>query len=385
MGLFSSSSYSDIFTFGEKQLHYNRVPINNVSERAIEVPIGLNFLMEHNSKRILEVGNVLQQYIQQPIYGTWNILDKFEVGPDVLNIDLMEYNPEEKYEAIISISTVEHIGQRKDPSGSYGEEDNVRDKEAPLKAIVKIYNLLKEGGHALITVPFGKLIDHGWLIHFDDHYMQLLINKYEIPDDELIIKYYRKMEMEMTWNNPRQVWVPCLKENLADTIYDSPFPNANGIAVLEINKKSDKELRIESIKNTDIKFHSPNIINNLYFNYINRFNIPSNHDLDGWIPIRNQGVVFHGPYVELDSGWYTLDFKLETSTNFDFTIDFASNMGTKIIMCHSANGSLELQYCFHLPSPESKFEIRLFNDTVFPRGTVTFPMVRVRKLTLRKL
>ncbi|MGM0887462.1 MAG: hypothetical protein ACQEW5_10930 [Bacillota bacterium] len=385
MGLFSCLSYSDIFTFGEKQLHYNRVPINNVSERAIEVPIGLNFLMEHNSKRVLEVGNVLQQYIQQPIYGTWNILDKFEVGPDVLNIDLMEYNPEEKYEAIISISTVEHIGQRKDPSGSYGEEDNVRDKEAPLKAIVKIYNLLKEGGHALITVPFGKLIDHGWLIHFDDQYMQLLINKYEIPDDELNIKYYRKMEMEMTWNNPRQEWVPCLKENLADTIYDYPFPNANGIAVLEINKKSDKELRIESIKNSDIKFHSPNIINNLYFNYINRFNIPSNHDLDGWIPVRNQDVIFHGPYVELDSGWYTLDFHLEASTNFDFTIDFASNLGTKIIMCHSANGSLELQYSFHLPSPESKFEIRLFNDTVFPRGTVTFPMVRVRKLTLRKL
>lgn len=385
MGFYSNYMYSDTFSYGEKQLYYNRVPINNASERAIEVPIGLNFLMEHNSKRVLEVGNVLQQYIQQPIYGTWDILDKFELFPGVINIDLMEYNPAEKYDAIICISTVEHIGQRKDPSGTYGEEDNERDKEAPLKAIVQIYNLLKEEGCALITVPFGKLIDHGWLIHFDEQYLQLLVDKYEIPANELTIKYYKKMDMEVTLENPLQYWVPCLKENLADTIYDYPFPNANGIAVLEIKKNSNKLLKIETINNTELSYHSPNIINNLYFNYINRFIIPHGHDLNGWMPIRNQGAVFYGPYIELESGWYTLNIELETMGNLNFTVDLVSNMGTKIIMAHTANDSLELMYRFYLPVPESNFEVRLINNTVFPRGTVHFPAVRVRKLMLSKV
>lgn len=383
VGFYSSDTFSDTFFYDEKQIYYNRVPINNISERAIEVPIGLKFLEEHNSKRVLEVGNVLQQYIQQPIYGTWDILDKFEVYPGVINIDLMEYNPEEKYDAIVSISTVEHIGQRKDPSGSYGEEDINRDRETPLKAIVQIYNLLKEGGHALITVPFGKLIDHGWLIHFDDQYMQLLVDKYEIPASELNIKYYKKLDMEMTWNNPLQNWVPCLKEDLVNTIYDYPFPNANGIAVLEIIKSSKKELRIDAIKNTNIKFNYPNIVNNLYFNHINRFIIPNGFDINGWIPISDQRAVFYGPYIELDSGWYTLDLQLETSTNFNFTIDLVSNMGTKIIMAHTANGSLELRYKFHLAAPESEFEIRLLNNTAIPQGTVG-SMVRVKKIMLYK-
>lgn len=385
LGFYSHITYSDTFSYGDKKLHYNRVPINNASERAIEVPIGLNFLLEHKAKRVLEVGNVLQQYIQQPIYGTWDILDKFEVFPGVINVDLMEYNPTKKYDAIVSISTVEHIGQRKDPSGSYGEEDIDRDKEAPLKAIVQIYNLLKEDGYALITVPFGKLIDHGWLIHFDEHYMELLVDKYKMPADQLNIKYYKKMDMEITWDNPLQKWAPCGKENLVDTIYNYPFPNANGIAVLEIIKNSNKELKEETINNTELKFHSPEIINNLYFNYINRFIIPSGYDLDGWIPIHDQGVVFYGPYIELDSGWYTLDLQLETSTNFNFTIDLASKMGKKIIMTHTANDSLELLYRFHLPVPESKFEIRLINNTVFPRGKVNFPEVRVKKIILTKV
>lgn len=47
-------------------------------------------------------------------------------------------------------------------------------------------------------------MDLDWLIHFDDNYMQLLTEKYHIPFDKLIIKYYKKIGMEVTLDNPHQ-------------------------------------------------------------------------------------------------------------------------------------------------------------------------------------
>lgn len=67
MGLFTKNIFPDTFIFGEKTIPYNRVRINNHSERSIEVPIGLHFLLQHKSKRVLEIGNVLAQYIKENI------------------------------------------------------------------------------------------------------------------------------------------------------------------------------------------------------------------------------------------------------------------------------------------------------------------------------
>ncbi|MDZ5606268.1 glycosyltransferase [Bacillus pseudomycoides] len=376
MGLFTNLPYSDTFMYGEKELLYNQVPINNISERCIEVPIGIDFLIKHKFSRVLEVGNVLQSYLQEPI--TRDIVDKFEVSSGVLNVDLMEYNPTEKYDAIISVSTVEHIGQLKDPTGSYGEEDISRDKEGPLKAIIKIYNLLKKDGHALITVPFGKLMDLGWLIQFDDLYMQLLTKKYKMPEDELTIRYYKKVDMETTWTNPRQIWSHCSKEELINTIFSSPFPGSNGIAVLEINKKSDKEIFFD---NTVLKFHSPYVIHSLYLNSPKPFYIPTNYDLEGWIPVQGIGAVFYGPYVHLAEGSYVFNLELEVDHPCDFVIEITSNLGTTKLLEYKVNNSIVLTDNLHLNNPEYNVEIRLINNTFLPQVT----RVKVKTITLSKV
>src|SRR5262245_24559386 len=75
------------------------------NDRAIEVPIGSRFLQEHRGKRILEVGNVMKHY--QPIVHF--VLDKYESGPGIIRGDVVDFDAE-PFDAILSISTMEHVG-----------------------------------------------------------------------------------------------------------------------------------------------------------------------------------------------------------------------------------------------------------------------------------
>jgi hypothetical protein len=158
------SKWKKSFSYQGKELPYNRIRYNNPSERAVEVPIGFEFLVNvPKSARVLEVGNVLSYYENSLSQYTGvisrKIVDKFEIELGVDNEDLMLLSSEQKYDAIVSISTVEHIGQGVTPLGTYGEVTEERDLEAPLKAIAKIYDLIATDGTALITVPFGTLTD----------------------------------------------------------------------------------------------------------------------------------------------------------------------------------------------------------------------------------
>jgi hypothetical protein len=116
------------FFYHNKPLEYNTIHYQNFSERAVEVPIVIDFLKQvGREKRILEVGNVLSNYApliaQQSDIGKIDILDKFEQGIGIMNVDLMDFDTQ--YDVIISISTVEHIGQN-----AYGES-SIGDREAP--------------------------------------------------------------------------------------------------------------------------------------------------------------------------------------------------------------------------------------------------------------
>ena len=127
------TEWNKVFEFKGKKLYYNRIQYNNPSERAVEVPIGFNFLAGNvkESDRVLEVGNVLSYYentLSEEIgIISREIVDKFEKGLGIENQDLMELNPPDKYNLIACISTVEHIGQEVTPTGSYGEHTHSRD------------------------------------------------------------------------------------------------------------------------------------------------------------------------------------------------------------------------------------------------------------------
>ena len=95
--------------------NYNRTWLN---ERAVEVPIIFHVIARWPGRRMLELGNVLSHYGSV----AHDVLDKYEVGEHVINQDVVEYQPSARYDMIVSISTLEHVGwdeQPRDPQKSY--------------------------------------------------------------------------------------------------------------------------------------------------------------------------------------------------------------------------------------------------------------------------
>ncbi|MGF1491529.1 MAG: glycosyltransferase family 4 protein [Microcoleaceae cyanobacterium] len=252
--------WDNTFTFKGKKLFYNHIVYNNPSERSVEVSIAFDFFAQGQGKaRMLEVGNVLANY-ENSLSEYFNlrsrrIVDKFEDDIGVDKVDLMDIPSEDKYDLIASVSTVEHIGQGSEPSGSYGETDVVeRDLEAPLKAITKIYELLSYQGKALVTVPFGKLTDAGWYVQFSPRYLRLLVEKYKIPQADLSAIFFKKINMQMNCYNPYQTWIETEEVEVAEVEYNWPFPCANAIAVLELTKQQKNYNLLLDFPTTDLEY-----------------------------------------------------------------------------------------------------------------------------------
>ncbi|MEH2313275.1 MAG: hypothetical protein V7K35_18165 [Nostoc sp.] len=223
------------FTWNGKSLPYNRIPYNNTAERAIEIPIILDFLSKGKvGDKLLEVGNVLCNYENEYNKISRTVVDKYEVAAGVVNIDLMDVSAVEKYDLIVSISTVEHIGQ----NWANFESSIERDLEAPLKASFKIYSLLNIAGKAIITVPFGKFTDGIWYIQFNQDYLELLIKKYKLPERAIQVSYFQRIASEVETDNPYQIWIQTNQEDLKNVCYDSPYNCANGLAVIELKNSN---------------------------------------------------------------------------------------------------------------------------------------------------
>ena len=112
------------------------------NERAIEIPIMMGIVEENLAKRILEVGNVLSHYFDFE----HTIVDKYEVGEGVINEDVAEFRTGTKYDLIVSISTLEHVGWDEVP----------RDNSKIFRAVSVLKSLLSAEGMMIISVPVGQ-------------------------------------------------------------------------------------------------------------------------------------------------------------------------------------------------------------------------------------
>jgi len=131
------------FTFEGEEYRYFFHPYNSAwgKERAIEIPLALKFLQNSRDKRILEVGNVLSHY--QSI--SHDVIDKYETAEGVINEDIVDYQPDSKYDRIFSISTLEHVGW---------DEEQKRPSKA-IDALEKMKSLLSPDGSILVTILIG--------------------------------------------------------------------------------------------------------------------------------------------------------------------------------------------------------------------------------------
>jgi len=119
--------------------HYN---LTWRSEREVEIPIAWDFVKKYRGKRVLEIGNVLSHYYKI----THDVVDKYEIAPNVINQDVVDFRPNEKYDLIVSISTLEHVGWDETPKEPYKF----------VKAVENLKNCLAKAGKIVFTVPLGQ-------------------------------------------------------------------------------------------------------------------------------------------------------------------------------------------------------------------------------------
>lgn len=132
-----------------------------LNERAVEVPIVWEFVERYRDKKILEIGNVLSHYF--PVFH--DVLDKYEKAEGVINQDVVDFKPSQKYDLIVSISTLEHVGW----------DEAQKDPEKILFAIDNLKKCLNPGGKIIVTLGLGynheidKMLEEG-KIKFDEQY-----------------------------------------------------------------------------------------------------------------------------------------------------------------------------------------------------------------------
>jgi hypothetical protein len=179
--------------------HYNRTWDN---ERSVELPIAARLLGRRPDANMLEVGNVLQNYLpagELPRGRT--VLDKYEASEGVTNVDVVGHCPVRPYDLIVALSTIEHVGWDEDP----------QDPAKAAMALELLHSWLAAGGELLVTVPLG-------------HHPELDRRLLDGPPIFQRLAFMRRVSADNRW----QQAVP---DDVRDARYATPYPFANALAI----------------------------------------------------------------------------------------------------------------------------------------------------------
>src|SRR6266516_2600109 len=97
--------HNTILVLGKAYRYFDTVKTWH-GERAVEIPLVMDMVRKYQGKNILEVGNVLSHHVRFE----HDTLDKYEIAEGVTNADIVDFTSEKKYDLIVSISTLEHVG-----------------------------------------------------------------------------------------------------------------------------------------------------------------------------------------------------------------------------------------------------------------------------------
>lgn len=112
------------------------------NERAIEMAAVESFLTDNPDGTLLEFGHVIQHYgIGAPDL----IVDLYEKGDRVMNVDIVDLSLPTTFDRIVSISTIEHVGWDEWP----------RSESKAREALERLTSLLSPDGKMFITAPTG--------------------------------------------------------------------------------------------------------------------------------------------------------------------------------------------------------------------------------------
>ena len=114
------------------------------NERTVEVPIGQRFIAQNKGCRILEVGDVLSNYGPTD-HLVVDLGCKRDESERLLRVDIVDFKDDKGFDAIVSISTMEHVGEKMSSAG----------KSKIVLAFDNLKSLLRPGGTMLVTMPLG--------------------------------------------------------------------------------------------------------------------------------------------------------------------------------------------------------------------------------------
>jgi SAM-dependent methyltransferase len=211
-----------------------------LNERAVEYPWAIPRLRG----RVLDVGSALNH--------GW-VLDR--VLPRVDELHIVTLAPERRsfvrrgisyvyadarelpyrngvFDTVCCLSTLEHIGM--DNSG-YGGGGAAADPDVEqARAVAEMHRVLAPDGRLLVTVPYGRLENHGWLRQFDE---QALRRLFDLDSAVITVYAYRG----------RDGWTPATLATAADASYRAgPEPAdlanaARAVALIELSPGSSDE------------------------------------------------------------------------------------------------------------------------------------------------
>ncbi|HVP37745.1 MAG TPA: hypothetical protein VMS93_01035 [Candidatus Saccharimonadales bacterium] len=167
------------------------------NERCVEIPVVWELIRGQAGGRVLEVGNVLSHYFAV----NHVVVDKYEKCRGVLNADLMDFRPSERFDLIVSISTLEHVGW----------DEETRDPPKLLRAVEHLRSLLNPGGQLVYTSALGynQFLDESLrgpgLPHTEVHYLLRTA------------KYFG--------------WRPATFDEVMAVRYGHPFPGGNAVMI----------------------------------------------------------------------------------------------------------------------------------------------------------
>jgi hypothetical protein len=165
-------------------------------ERAVEIPIILQLFSQRRNGNILEIGNVLSHYFDFK----HEIVDKYEIAVGVINVDVLNFEPDKKYDMILAISTLEHVGWDETP----------KEPEKVLRSINHLKGLLSAGGLFVFSVPSGY-----------NSYLDEMIRRKAIESAQLY--HLKRIGVDR--------WVQVEFKDIDGLSYSSPWGAAQGITI----------------------------------------------------------------------------------------------------------------------------------------------------------
>jgi SAM-dependent methyltransferase len=173
-----------------------RVDVGSVNERIVEIPYAFRALGGLlPPAKILDVGSV-ESTIPLSLAALGYEVCALDLRPypfkhpnlevAVSRLEDFEREPD-SFDAILCISTVEHVGL-----GWYGEAP--QEPDADRRAVERLGELLRTGGRLVLTVPYGRAAVDDVERTYDDTRLDALLEGWEIESREIV-----RQRDDLTW------------------------------------------------------------------------------------------------------------------------------------------------------------------------------------------